>query len=210
MSTYKKVKRPQDSGYISKLEEMPAAEVLVLFFIISSVIIFCFSLISFEIYISQVDLIDTHYVQPTLLNLSTVLLLLALPYTYKIMPAYENDDFGKLKKMMIILLTAGILFSIFQLLAGQQLLKQEDTVPFSTKTSYLHLFIGLHLMHLIANMIFGFVLFFQTDRASYDPVKSLLFVTNPIKKLNLRIFTISYRYITILWAILFLYVQFRF
>lgn len=210
MSTSRKIKKPQDSNYISKLEEMPAAEVLVMFFMLSSVVIFFFSMLSYELYATQESLTTGNFNLPGFISLGAVIILISLPLSFKLLPAYQNDNFHQLKKTLLLMLSAGIAFSIIQLLAGQQLLKYEETIPFSTKTSYLHLFIGLHLMHLVVNLIFGFVIFFQVDKASHEPVAGLLFLTNPIKKLNIRIFALTYQYIAFLWAFLFVYIMFRF
>jgi cytochrome c oxidase subunit 3 len=136
--------------------------------------------------------------------LSTLLLLVSLIFSTKLIPDYLHDKIKSLRIRLSLILIAGLLFVILQSLAWLEILNMHVAPEMETIQNYLYLFSGLHLTHIIAGVILTAYLFYRVASVEGDPVKSLILLTNPFEKTLLEILTVFWHYTIALWVVIYL------
>ena len=139
---------------------------------------------------------------PTIFIFNTLVLISSSLTLIQARKAYLDDRTEKYRRSLIATLALTILFLILQYIGWKQLLSQDIAINHSTTASYLYLISGLHFAHVIAGLPF-LILFI---RAAYlhmkEPLSVMLYFSDPAKKLKLRLLTIYWHFLDILWIYL--------
>jgi cytochrome c oxidase subunit 3 len=69
--------------------------------------------------------------------------------------------------------------------------------------TYVYLISALHVAHLLGGMLFLLSLLLRTLHASRDAVRTLVFIRNPYRRLQLRLLSQYWHFIDGLWVVLF-------
>ena len=124
--------------------------------------------------------------------------------------AYKADETENYQKALWATIGLSLLFLIMQFFGWQQLINQNIFLPSGNSASYLYLLSGLHFAHVIVGLPF-LILFLRAARMKMkEPVSVLVYFSDPEKKLKLRLLTIYWHFLDILWIylVVFFYVNY--
>ena len=147
---------------------------------------------------------------PKFFTLSTILLLISVNFTSRILQAYGNDDITLMRKLIVYTLTLGFLFFIAQTMAWMELLEQEVNFESHNISIYVFTFSAIHLMYVLTGMIMSGILFYRYMLIENDPVKTLIAATNPIEKVKLEVYRSIWYFNVLSWTMIFLMLLFIF
>lgn len=139
---------------------------------------------------------------PDIFVINTLLLLagsFALNHAKK---AYEHD---RTKIYMVHLLFAIILSIVFLLsqIWGWSILFEDNILPATNNSSgYLYLLSGLHFVHVIFIIPFLVWFYLRSRRQLKEPASQLVYFSDKSNKLKLRLLTIYWHFLDILWVYL--------
>lgn len=142
---------------------------------------------------------------PILFYFNTLLLLGASYLWRQIKVAYEQDQTARYKSLLIITFAVSLLFLGGQLLAWKQLMDMNLGLTSSTLASYLYIISGVHLIHVIGGL--PFLWFFITDarKRLVEPASVLLYLSDPDKKRKMKVLSIYWHFLDILWIYLMIF-----
>ena len=123
---------------------------------------------------------------------------------------YDSDKIQAIKDNLLITLFLGISFMISQFVGWKELMGSGIQLQGYVSGSYLYVISGLHVLHLFGGIIFIYVEFIKVWQKSKDPVKSLIYFTDPYQKLKLELMRTYWNFMDILWVAIFFYFLFSF
>jgi cytochrome c oxidase subunit 3 len=103
-----------------------------------------------------------------------------------------------------ITLALGVGFVGAQLIGWNEL--DAMGISFTGKASgtYLYLISALHILHLLGGIIFLSFLFFKTAHVATDGIRSLVFIRDPYRRLQLSMLRSYWHFMDALWLCLYL------
>ncbi|GAB3196380.1 cytochrome c oxidase subunit 3 [Pontibacter aydingkolensis] len=145
---------------------------------------------------------------PKFFSISTLILLFSSYTISKIPRIYRKDKLNRMTRYLGMTLGLGILFIVAQLIGWNEMTRAG--VYFSGKASgtYLYLISALHILHLLGGLIFLSFLFFKTAHVAADGVRSLIFIRDPYRSMQLSMLRTYWNFMDFLW--LGLYIVFLF
>lgn len=196
--------------YFKRLEQMHPMHTLVYLFLLLSFIAFIFSIYFFEIKVINVHLNLSSVRLPDLYVLGAFVLFASMFLAFDQKQLYKREKIRKLKINFYANIFISAIFIILQLVASYQVqigfLEKEN----QEIISYIIYITGMHLIHLIIVQVFSIYVLFRIVSAADDPVKTLVYVTNPFEKLLIDINSKLWVYQSAMWICLYLYLTFRF
>ncbi|QCK13659.1 hypothetical protein [Mangrovivirga cuniculi] len=99
-----------------------------------------------------------------------------------------------------ILFTA--LFGVSQLFAWMNLFNNEVYFDGQAVETLLYLLSGLHLIHIVAGLIFMIALFINSLTRLSDPVEKLIYFTNPFEKMKLSLLHAFWVFMDVSWFVI--------
>ena len=147
---------------------------------------------------------------PKYFSISTLILVFSSYTLSKVSRFYRQD---KLRKMIFYLgysLFLGLSFVFVQLVGWYELVGHAVFLKRDPFGSYLYLISFLHAMHLLFGIIFMFYIFFRTSFAASDGVRTLVFIRDPYRKLQLSLLGTYWHYMAGLWLVIFVVFLFWF
>ena len=196
--------------YFRNWEEVHPIKTMVYLFLFMSFIAIIFSIYFFEIrllkYPSQGNLVHL----PDLYIVGTLVLFASLIPAISQISLYKAEKIDRLKINYYLIILLSATFMVIQLIASYKAQLNFINNENQQIVSYIIYITGMHLIHLVITQIFSVYLLFRIVSSLEDPVKTLVFVTNPFEKLMLELNRSAWIYQTLLWVVLFLYLLFRF
>ncbi|MBB6610056.1 cytochrome c oxidase subunit 3 [Pontibacter sp. Tf4] len=147
---------------------------------------------------------------PKFFSVSTVMLLIS-SYTISRVPGiYKKDKLKKMVRYLGFTLVLGLLFVGAQLLGWREM--EAAGITFSGRASgtYLYLISALHILHLVGGLIFLAFLFFKTAHMATDSVRSLIYIRDPYRQLQLTMICSYWHFLDFVWLALYLVFLFMF
>lgn len=140
---------------------------------------------------------------PRYFSISTVVLLASSYTLSQAQRLYREDDVTNLARCLGATLLLGFAFTVLQALGWNEL--QVQGVFFRDKPSgtYVYLISAIHVLHLLGGVLFLTLLFFRTQHASRDSIRTLLFIRDPYRRLQLRLMSTYWHFVDGLWVLLF-------
>ncbi|UOG77007.1 cytochrome c oxidase subunit III [Hymenobacter tibetensis] len=140
---------------------------------------------------------------PKFFSISTIVLLVS-SYTLAQAPRlYRADDVANLARCLGATLLLGCIFAGLQVLGWRELMTQGVFFDGMASGTYVYLISALHVAHLLGGMLFLLALLLRTLHASRDAVRTLVFIRNPYRRLQLRLLSMFWHFIDALWVVLF-------
>ncbi|MGL4630751.1 MAG: cytochrome c oxidase subunit 3 [Leadbetterella sp.] len=145
---------------------------------------------------------------PPQIWLSTVLIVLGSLFLYTTKIAARSNKHYQVKYWMLATLGICLSFIISQYWVWNELFFQNKRLSNDTSAAFIYLLTGLHLFHVMG----GFVaLFISTVKAfrmgSY--VESFIFSVNPPNQLNLKLISIYWHFLDLLWWLILLFLWYH-
>lgn len=119
--------------------------------------------------------------------------------------AFQRDNTIIYKRQLILTIGLTLLFLFLQFIAWKQLQVMSIPLQHSTTASYLYVISGLHLLHVIAGLPFLFHFYWKAHLDFKDPVRTLIYFSDPDRKMKLNLLTIYWHFLDALWLYLLLF-----
>ena len=153
---------------------------------------------------NSLDTDNTKFAFPRFFNISTILLLISGYTISKTNRYYKKDNLIKLKKYLLYTILLGVGFVLSQLGGWYEISGQGISFRGLATGTYIYLISALHAVHLIGGFIFLSFLFFKTQQAANDPIRTLLYIRNPFVRQQIRMLGIYWHFMDALWVFLYL------
>lgn len=145
---------------------------------------------------------------PKFFSISTIILLFSSYTISKVPRFYKQEKLKKMARYLGTTLGLGVLFIGAQLIGWNEMTK--TGVYFTGKSSgtYLYLISALHILHLLGGIIFLSFMVFKTMYVNSDAVRSLVFIRDPFRRLQLSMLNSYWHFLDFLWLGLYLVLLF--
>ncbi|RTQ52578.1 cytochrome c oxidase subunit III [Hymenobacter gummosus] len=140
---------------------------------------------------------------PRWFSLSTVVLLLSSYVLAQAPRLYRTDDVAGLTRCLGATLLMGAVFAGLQIMGWVELNRQGIFLTKEPSGTAVYLISVLHVLHLLGGMVLVGMLLAYSARASRDGIRMLTFIRNPYWRLRLRLLSIFWHFVDVLWVVLF-------
>ncbi len=138
--------------------------------------------------------------------LFNTLILLASSYTMVwAKRCYLNDETQNYQKALMATIVLTLIFMVAQLIGWQQLFNQEIFIHSNNGAGYLYVISFLHFAHVIAGLPFLILFLWAAKKRMKEPVSVLVYFSDPLKRLKLRLLTVYWHFLDALWVYLVLF-----
>lgn len=119
---------------------------------------------------------------------------------------YETDNTEGYQKSLLATVLIIFLFMALQYI-GWEMLINENPLVFKTATShnmsnYIYAISVIHVFHILFGLPFFLVFLFRAYTKLHDPVTVLVYFTDPVKQLELRLLSRYWHFLDYLWLYL--------
>ncbi len=143
--------------------------------------------------------------------LFNTLILMGSSYTLALAKkSYENDDTRGYQVNLGLTLLLSILFMVAQGVAWWQMMAMNNGISSSNVASYIWAISILHLIHVLGGIPFLAAFFYVAVKRMKEPVSVLVYFSDPLKKLKLKLLTMYWHFLDLLWIylVLFFYINY--
>jgi cytochrome c oxidase subunit 3 len=121
--------------------------------------------------------------------------------------AYLNDDTGKYKRCLINTVLLTLIFMLLQIVGWYQLMESNEAYFSASDNarSYLQLISAFHFIHVFAGLPFLVLFYHAAKKRMVEPVSVLVYFSDPEKRLKLKLLTIYWHFLDVLWIYLVLF-----
>ncbi|WP_299821434.1 cytochrome c oxidase subunit 3 [uncultured Pontibacter sp.] len=192
---------PKQLSAFGKMERMHPIRMLLFLSMIGIGMLFFILVVAFA---RTGGFLNDNFELPKFFSISTILLLFSSYTISKVPASYRKDKLNRMTRYLGITLGFGVLFIVAQVLGWNEMTK--SGIHFSGKASgtYLYLISALHILHLLGGLIFLSFLFFKTAHVAADGVRSLIFIRDPYRSLQLSMLRSYWNFMDFLWLGLYL------
>ncbi|WP_114748408.1 cytochrome c oxidase subunit 3 [Pleomorphovibrio marinus] len=188
--------------WFTKIENLHPYQTLLYLGMFGSGLIFLFLLTAF--FSSQPSLsVSGSFKMPRAFILSSALLLISAFTASRIPFYYKSDEIKELRNSLIATFLLGLGFTGLQFFGWKELTEMGINFRGLASGSFLYVLSGIHILHLTGAMVFGLVMIVQVFKCQNDEVKTLFLLSNPYDKMKIELFTVYWKYMDIIWLILF-------
>ncbi|MBK7936043.1 MAG: heme-copper oxidase subunit III [Lewinellaceae bacterium] len=142
---------------------------------------------------------------PALFILNTLVLLGSSYTMVRAKRCYQQDNTEGYQQNLRTTIWLSLFFMVLQTVAWWWLFQHNIGLNTSTTTGYLYLISFVHLAHVIAGLPFLILFYRAAKKRMVDPVTVLVYFSDPEKRLKLRLLTIYWHFLDVLWIYLVLF-----
>ncbi len=139
---------------------------------------------------------------PGLFIFNTLLLVGSSATIWWANQCYQKDKTEAYQLALGVTIALTVAFVVLQLFGWQQLFRQEVFLTSSTLTSYLYVISALHFMHVLAGLPFLILFLAIARKRMKEPVSVLVYFSDPEKRMKLKLLTIYWHFLDVLWIYL--------
>jgi cytochrome c oxidase subunit III len=141
---------------------------------------------------------------PLVFLVSTVVILLSSFTLHNANRDFKNEQFAGYRAYLTATLTLGLMFMVLQFWGWRHLIVAGVMLENNPAGGFVYIISGLHLLHILLGLIFlGIALAEAMRRMTY--VDSFVYSVNPPNQLKLRLLTLYWHFVDVLWIGLFLF-----
>lgn len=145
-------------------------------------------------------------IQMPVLFLVNTLILLGSSYTMiRAKRCYLADDTKGYQDNLRYTIYFSLLFMVMQTVAWVWLFRNNINLGTSTTAAYLYVISFVHLAHVVAGLPFLALFYRAAKKRMIDPITVLIYFSDPEKRLRLRLLTVYWHFLDILWVYLVLF-----
>jgi len=112
---------------------------------------------------------------------------------------YKKDKLKKMARYLGITLLLGVAFIGAQVLGWREISASGFSFTGRVSGTYFYLISALHILHLLGGVIFLSFLFFKTSHVAADSIRSLVFIRDPYRHLQLSMVCRYWHFMDFLW-----------
>ncbi len=140
---------------------------------------------------------------PPLFYLNTLVLLGSSYTMVRAQRAYLRDDTAEYQKSLQQTIWLSVVFMGLQAITWTWLFKINlVSLSSSTAAGYLYVISIVHLLHVVAGLPFIYLFLKAAKKHMVDPVTVLVYFSDPEKRLKLRLLTLYWHFLDLLWIYL--------
>jgi cytochrome c oxidase subunit 3 len=127
-------------------------------------------------------------------------------YTLKLAKkSYLDDDTKGYQLYLGFTVLLSVVFMLSQLFAWQQMMEANQTIGSTNLTGYVWAISILHLLHVLGGIPFLAIFYFVAKKRLKEPISVLVYFSDPLKRLKLKLLTMYWHFLDILWIYLVLF-----
>jgi cytochrome c oxidase subunit III len=139
---------------------------------------------------------------PRLFLVSTAVIVVSSLTLHAANAALRQDRFPHYRLLTALTLLLGVLFVSLQLLGWQQLIEANLTMRKNPSVGFIYLISGLHVLHILGGIgALGWAFYQSLKNFTY--IDSFVFSVNPPNQLKIRLITLYWHFVDVLWLVLF-------
>jgi cytochrome c oxidase subunit 3 len=142
---------------------------------------------------------------PLLFLFNTVILLGSSRTMMLARKAYMEDQTLKYQHYLLRTMQLSLVFTLSQCIAWWLLFNDNILLSSSTTTAFLYVISFTHLAHVLVGLPFLYLFYRTAKKYMIDPVTVLVYFSDPEKRLKLRLLTIYWHFLDLLWIYLVLF-----
>lgn len=142
---------------------------------------------------------------PLLFLLNTAILLGSSRTMMLARKAYMEDQTLKYQHYLLRTMQLSLVFTLSQCIAWWLLFNDNILLSSSTTTAFLYVISFTHLAHVLVGLPFLYLFYRTAQKYMIDPVTVLVYFSDPEKRLKLRLLTIYWHFLDLLWIYLVLF-----
>ncbi|NMM47023.1 cytochrome c oxidase subunit 3 family protein [Marinigracilibium pacificum] len=181
---------------IEKIESLHPYQTITYLSIFGSSLIFVFLLVVLFVSSSHSDKVIEI---PVTFYLSTGFLVFSHYFISKLPKFFDEENDLNIKRYLGFGILFTALFGVSQLFAWISLFNDQIYFDGKAVETMLYLLSGLHLLHIIAGLVFMISLFISCLTSLSDPVKNLIYFTNPFQKMKLSLLHAFWVFMDVSW-----------
>lgn len=140
---------------------------------------------------------------PPLFYLNTLVLLGSSYTMVRAQRAYLQDNTLEYQKSLQHTIWLSVVFMGLQAITWTWLFKMNQvSLSTSTASGYLYVISIVHLLHVLAGLPFIYLFLKAAKKHMVDPVTVLVYFSDPEKRLKLRLLTLYWHFLDVLWIYL--------
>jgi cytochrome c oxidase subunit 3 len=203
-----KIGARRSSGF-SRMEKVHPAKMLLYLCLVGVGLIFMTLLIGFLR--TEANLFRQLYIPfPKFFSISTVILIFSSFTFSKVPRLYRQEKLLKMSVYLFYTWLLGFAFVVSQLVSWFEMSEHGIFIPGKSYSSYLYLISGLHILHLLGGILFLTYAFIKTRFAAADPVRTLIYIRDPYRELQITLLSTYWHFMDGLWTVIFLVFLFWF
>jgi cytochrome c oxidase subunit 3 len=122
--------------------------------------------------------------------------------------AFRHERFTQYRLYLGTTLFLGTLFIVLQVLGWRELMLKGVYLQTNPSGSFLFLLSGLHLLHILIGLVFLSIAFAEAMRR-IPYVESFVYSVNPPNLLKIKLFTLYWHFVDLLWLYIFLFLLYH-
>jgi cytochrome c oxidase subunit 3 len=139
---------------------------------------------------------------PWLFVVNTAILIASSWTMIRAKRCYRNDDTKGYQRNLRHTIWLSLFFTAMQFVAWWWLFQNNVHLASSTTTGFLYVISFTHLAHVVAGLPFLLMFYRAAKKHMVDPVTVLVYFSDPEKRLRLRLLTIYWHFLDVLWIYL--------
>ncbi|MBL7928181.1 MAG: cytochrome c oxidase subunit 3 [Bacteroidia bacterium] len=196
-------KQKTGNEQFSSIEKLHPHKTLLFFALLGSSLLFMSISFLFLVSISRQSPLQ-HFVLSKWFFIGSLALLISSFSLSGIKNAFKNDHYAAIRQKLIFTLVMGSVFIFCQLAGWYEMLRSGFEIHAHPLLSFFYILSGIHLLHALAGQAVISVILIHASRQNSDPVKSLIYFSNPIHCLRLEMSVIFWHFVDFLWLALFI------
>ena len=145
---------------------------------------------------------------PSLFYISTALILISSIVLVFAVKAFKSENWNKYRIILGTTSFLGLGFLVTQVFAWKELTSYGILLNGNPSGSFLYLISGLHLFHVLGGVVAMLILFIKAFSLNHDPISQAKRSINPNNGLGLKLMSIYWHFIGILWIYLLAFLSF--
>lgn len=141
---------------------------------------------------------------PRFFSVSTLIMIASSYAIGQAGRCYKKDNLRKLKRYFLLSIFLSLAFIMAQVASWYEISAAGITFTELTAGTYIYLISALHSVHLLGGLLFLTVIFFRTQHAASDAIRTLVFIRNPFVRQQIRMLTIYWHFLGAIWIALYL------
>jgi cytochrome c oxidase subunit 3 len=170
--------------------------------IIGSILVFFFLSITYIALKKSPEWINFNL--PVIFWVSTGAILLSSGTLHIANRSFKKEHFSTYRSMLGITFALGLTFTASQILGWYELQKAGVFIKGNLSGAYIYIFSGLHLAHILGGIAVLLYAFRDAVRSS-SYIDSYIQSLNPIKRARLKLISVYWHFVDILWIYLFVF-----
>ena len=168
-----------------------------------------FLFVSMSYFLTTVGTGFNNFKLPLLFHANTIIILVSSYSMAMARKCINNDDAKGYLTALLVTTGLSIAFTFFQVTAWQEMAVHGIALKNNIAGAYLYFISGMHLIHLLAGV--GLLIWFAIKAIdkSTDPVKELLFESDPVNKMKVGLLCTYWHFVDGLWIYIYLFFVFN-